>query len=200
MNLKSKNGFNTSLWLLIAAPITIFFITVMLGRSLLLDQSQIFLVKVAVVFLVGGAIMVNRVNNVPMQLMGFTVIPVVFGGMLSVTLTNSDHILSAVFVVLACVVVAIVISCFHQDLLKGAEDKLNVVLLVLVFSSFCGHALKIDSSIINYAFALVFVCSLQGCITTIREELKTFSNYIRVANNIFINIVGLFISVLCILS
>lgn len=203
MNSKSKNTFNISLYLLLAASIIIFFIAAKFGVGLLSEQPHV-AVKMSIFALcVAGVFMGARGSNISVRLAGFVLIPAVLGVFSARWLMSLEHsaVTEAGLVTLLCVGVSILISVFCQDLLKRTENTMSFLPIALyAVSIVIDNVFKKHFIFIDYTFVMVFVVWVGGFISKSREVDQTLKANIGTSCGVLLSVLGMFACVIPILS
>lgn len=198
-NLQSRSAFNFTLCLLLAAAVAIFYSAAKWGGGVFIGQSHLIVAVVSIICLICASFMINQINNVPVQLAGFVLIPAVLGVFSARWMLGLDHaaVIEAGCVTLLCVGITMLASVLFPDLFKRAVGVLFIALIAVIATSIISTLVfHTHLTFLDYASVIIFMGFLGYDIVESREVPRTFSYAIAIAGKAFVDILNIFTSVL----
>ncbi|UKA04488.1 Bax inhibitor-1 family protein [Photobacterium damselae] len=198
-NLQSRSAFNFTLCLLLAAAVSIFYSAVKFGGGVFLGQSHLIVSVISVACLICASFMINQINNVPVQLAGFVIIPAILGVFSARWMVNVDHtaLMQAGLVTVLCIGVTMLASVLFPNLFIRAIGVLFIALIAVIVTSIISMLFfHTYLSFLDYVSVVIFMGFLGYDIVESREVPPNFSYAIAIAGKAFVDILNIFTSVL----
>lgn len=204
INNKNRSTFNFALSGLVAlASLMYFGVASAVDPSLIASFSPLVLMIGVLIVAIAGSVMANMRGNVPVQLIGFALIPIAFGFISSPWLAKVDNsiLYEAGVLTLLALGVMMIASALFPEFFKRIVGLLVVALIGLILVSVVSiFFLDIDMTFIHIISMVIFMGFLGYDLVLSREVDPTFSNAIALSSSIFIDLLNIFMNLVQILG
>lgn len=151
---------------------------------------------------IGGSVITNNSNNPAVSFLGYNMLVVPMGGLLSICLPyyQGADILSALVVTGIAVGLMIIVSTIFPDFFRGLGRTLFFSLLIGLIGEIIAMLLGYGGNFFNWVFVIIFTLYIGYDWCRAQEYPKTVDNAIDSALDIYLDIINLFIRILEIMS
>ena len=151
---------------------------------------------------IGGSVIANNSNNPAVSFLGYNMLVVPMGGLLSICLPyyQGADILSALVVTGIAVGLMIIVSTIFPDFFRGLGRTLFFSLLIGLIGEIIAMLLGYGGNFFNWVFVIIFTLYIGYDWCRAQEYPKTVDNAIDSALDIYLDIINLFIRILEIMS
>ena len=200
-NLQSRSSFNFTLCLLMVVAAVIFYGSVIGMAGVTIGCPSLVIMGIAFIGLFVSTIMINKIENIPMQAVGFVLLPLILGAVSSKWMINIDQsvLREAGMVTVLCVGVTMIASIIVPDMFRKIAGVLVVALIAIIITSVVGALVfHTHLAFLDYASALVFMGFLGYDIVESQDVPPTLTYAIAIAGKAFLDILNIFTSIISI--
>ena len=201
---KSRSVFNLTICLLVLAAACIYYKVAMSVDPLMLSSySPMLVFGGALVALVISSMMLGAIGKVPIQLIGFVIIPVVLGVIASPFMSQvaPDTIREAGILTLLCIGIMMVASVLFPDFFKRIIGVLIISLIVVILASLISvFVFNVQLTILSYISVVIFMGFLGYDFVKAREVPASLTWAISLSGMIFIDISNIFVQLISIIE
>lgn len=149
-----------------------------------------------------GTIISSKSNKPIMSFLGYNLIVLPIGGLLTICLTEYEgaDILSAIVIVAIITTCMIIISTIKPNFFSGLGTTLFTCLLLGLLGEIIAILLGYSGSLFNWAFVILFTLYIGYDWYKAQEYPKTVDNAVDSAVDIYLDIINLFVRILSLLA
>lgn len=193
----SDNVFLATLCLLVMLAGGIYFtVAINVSPTLVSQLNPLIMLGVALGGIVLGSLLINVAGKIPVQLVGFIIIPSVFGFISSPWVTNADpNILyeAALLTAMSCAIMFVLSGVFPTFFIKIRGILFGALIALIIVGVLSVFVFNIDMTVYHLAAVVIFLGFLGYDLVMARRTERTLSNAIILSSRLFIDLINLLI-------
>ena len=200
-NSQDRRGFNFILCLLICVAAAIFYGVVSNTAGLLVGYPHWLVLIITLIGLMASAMMINQINNVPVQSIGFVLLPALLGVVSAKWMGMIDPSVfkEAGLATVMCVGITMLAAVLFPSMFRKAMGVLMIALVAVIITSLISTlAFHVHLSILDYISVVIFMGFLGYDIVESQDVPPTLTYAIALAGKAFLDILNIFTSIISI--